>query len=156
MNRYSKISLLINNNELYKKVYNLYIENDIAYIDTTTIFNKYGYLDTVGMNTYESKKHKSNKVSIISNNRGIPLGINIGNGNIHDIKLLIDTLPKNIIFNTLYADKGYISKKLKETLLLRKIKIINIRILSTKNVHKTVIFKSLYTFLLKRQKYRQN
>ena len=110
--------------ETFLKVYNLYIENDIAYIDTTTIFNKYGYLDTVGMNTYESKKHKSNKVSIISNNRGIPLGINIGNGNIHDIKLLIDTLPKNIIFNTLYADKGYISKKLKETLLLRKIKII--------------------------------
>ena len=28
------------------------------------------------------------------------------------------------LFNTLYADKGYISKKLKETLLLRKIKII--------------------------------
>lgn len=110
--------------ESFLKVYNLFIKNDTAYIDTTTIFNKYGYLDTVGMNTYESKKHKSNKVSIIANEKGIPLGINIGKGNIHDIKLLIDTLPRNIIFNTLYADKSYVSKQLKENLLQRNIKII--------------------------------
>ena len=76
------------------------------------------------MNTYESKKHKSNKVSIIANENGIPLGINIGKGNIHDIKLLMDTLPKNIFFNKLYADKSYVSKKLKENLLQKNIKII--------------------------------
>lgn len=108
----------------FLNTYNLYINNDVAYIDTTTIFNKYGYLNTVGMNTYESKKHKCNKVSIIANERGIPLGINIGNGNIHDLKLLMDTLPKNIIFKTLYADKSYISKHIRESLLLKNIQII--------------------------------
>ena len=45
------------------------------------------------MNTYESKKHKSNKLSIVASKNGIPLGININTGNIHDIKMLLDTLP---------------------------------------------------------------
>jgi hypothetical protein len=122
--KWSNNDVFKNAYESFLKRYRLFIKNDIAYIDTTTIFNKYGYLDTVGMNTYESKKHKSNKVSIIANEIGIPLGINIGKGNIHDIKLLMDTLPKNIIFNTLYADKSYVSRQLKENLLLRNIKII--------------------------------
>jgi hypothetical protein len=122
--KWSNNNVFRNAYESFLKRYSLYIKNDIAYIDTTTIFNKYGYLDTVGMNTYESKKHKSNKVSIIANEKGIPLGINIGKGNIHDIKLLMDTLPKNIFFNKLYADKSYVSKKLKENLLQKNIKII--------------------------------
>ena len=104
--------------------YRLFIKNDIAYIDTTTIFNKYGYLETVGMNSYESKKHKSNKLSIIANRDGIPLGIKLGNGNIHDIKLLLDTLPKKANFKILYADKSYISKNIKEKLLNKGITMI--------------------------------
>lgn len=122
--KWSNHNVFKNAYESFLKKYRLYIKNDIAYIDTTTIFNKYGYLETVGMNTYESKKHKSNKISIIASEKGIPLGIKLGNGNIHDIKLLMDTLPKNIIFNTLYADKSYISKKLKDNLLLKNIRII--------------------------------
>ena len=47
--------------------YHLFINKDEAYIDTTTIFNKYGYVNTVGMNTYESKKHKTNKIKKIIN-----------------------------------------------------------------------------------------
>ena len=41
------------------------------------------------MNTYESKKHKSNKLSIIASKNGIPLGIHIDTGNIHDLKMLM-------------------------------------------------------------------
>lgn len=110
--------------ESFLKKYKLYIENENAYIDTTTIFNKYGYLETVGMNTYESKKHKSNKLSCLVNRNGIPLGIKLGNGNIHDIKLLLDTLPLKTNFKILYADKSYISKKIKEKLLQKGISII--------------------------------
>ena len=78
------------------------------------------------MNTYESKKHKSNKLSILASKNGIPLGIHIDGGNIHDLKLLINTLPKKTYFNSLYADKGYISKKLKKKLLItKKIKLIH-------------------------------
>jgi hypothetical protein len=106
--------------------YHLFIDNGEAYIDSTTIFNKYGYINSVGMNTYESKKHKSNKLSILASKNGIPLGIHIDGGNIHDLKLLINTLPKKTYFNSLYADKGYISKKLKKKLLItKKIKLIH-------------------------------
>ena len=100
--------------------YHLFINKDEAYIDTTTIFNKYGYINTVGMNTYESKKHKTNKLSILASKNGIPLGIHIDGGNIHDIKLLINTLHNKKDLKFLYADRGYISKKLKEHLLTSK------------------------------------
>jgi transposase len=64
-------------------------------------------------------------LSIISSANGIPLGIKLGAGNIHDIKLLIETLPKKTFFKVLYADKGYNSIKLKKRLLInRKIKLI--------------------------------
>lgn len=59
----------------FLKKYHLFINNNEAYIDTTTIYNKYGYINTTGMNTYESKKHKSNKLSILASSNGIPLGI---------------------------------------------------------------------------------
>ena len=65
------------------------------------------------------------QLSIVSSSNGIPLGIKLGLGNIHDIKLLIDTLPKRTYFKYLYADKGYNSIKLKMKLLInRKIKLI--------------------------------
>jgi hypothetical protein len=109
----------------FLKHYHLFIDNNEAYIDTTTIFNKYGYLNSVGMNTYESKKHKSNKLSIVSSKNGIPIGIHVNNGNIHDIKMLTDTLPNKIFFKYLFADKSYVSKNLKAHLLKTKnIKII--------------------------------
>ena len=106
--------------------YSVYIDNNEAYIDSTTIFNKFGYIDSTGLNTYESKKHKSNKLSIVASKNGIPLGIHINKGNIHDIKLLLDTLPKNPKFNLLYGDKSYISKNLKEELQRTKnIKLVH-------------------------------
>ena len=109
----------------FLKKYKLYINNEEAYIDSTTILNKYGYVNTTGFNSFESKKHKCNKLSIISSSNGIPLGIKLGLGHIHDIKLLIDTLPKRTYFKYLYADKGYNSIKLKMKLLInRKIKLI--------------------------------
>lgn len=110
---------------MFLKHYHLYIDNNEAYIDSTTIFNKYGYINTVGLNTYESKKHKSNKLSIVASKNGIPLGISINNGNVHNLKLLLNTLPKRNIFSLLYADKSYISKELKNKLLkTRRIRLI--------------------------------
>ncbi len=107
-------------------MYSIFINNECAYIDTTTILNKYGYVNSASINSYESKKHKSNKVSIIASKNGIPLGIHVSNSNIHDLNLLINTLPQKINFINLYADKSYISKKLKERLLItRNIKLIH-------------------------------
>lgn len=108
----------------FLKKYKIYIDGNNAYIDTTTIFNKYGYIETVGVNSFESRKHKSNKLSCLVSHHGIPLGIKLSNGNVHDITLLMDTLPKHKYFNTLYADKGYISKELKKRLLSKGITMI--------------------------------
>ena len=59
--------------DTFLKKYKIYINNEEAYIDTTTILNKYGYINTTGYNSFESKKHKCNKLSIISSANGIPL-----------------------------------------------------------------------------------
>ena len=103
----------------FLKKYKIYINGNDAYIDTTTIFNKYGYTETVGYNSFESRKHKSNKLSCLVSHHGIPLGIKLSTGNVHDITLLMDTLPKHKYFNMLYADKSYISNKLKQNLISR-------------------------------------
>lgn len=110
--------------DAFLKKYKIYIDSNNAYIDTTTIFNKSGYVETVGFNTFESKKHRCNKLSCIVNENGIPLGIKLSTGNIHDITLLMDTLPKHKFFNMLYADKSYISKKLKQSLVSKGINMI--------------------------------
>jgi transposase len=110
--------------EYFLKKYRLYIDNEYAYVDTTTILNKYGFIDSVHYNPFESGKHKSNKLSCIVNNNGIPLGIKLSNGNIHDITLLLDTLPKKPFFKMLYADKGYTSKELKAKLISKGISFI--------------------------------
>lgn len=121
--RWSNHNVFKTSFENFLTQYHLYIDNGEAYIDTTTTFNKYGYIDTVGYNSYESKKHKCNKISVLSSKNGIPLGIHIDTGNIHDINLF--TLPNKIDFNTLYADKSYISNALKYKLLhTRQISLI--------------------------------
>jgi hypothetical protein len=55
------------------------------------------------------KKHRTCKLSIITSKNGIPLGVTLTNTLVHDVKLILNTLPKNILFNKLCGDKGYIS-----------------------------------------------
>ena len=111
------------NNNVFKNVYNLflrkykcYIDYDEVYIDSTILLNKYGYRHTTGINPYEARKHRSNKLSCIVSKNGIPLGIKLANSQVHDIKLLMDTLPTKAFFTTLIGDKGYISKQLTKKL----------------------------------------
>ena len=107
-NKWSSYGVFKNAYNIFLKKYKIYINNEEAYIDTTTILNKYGYINTTGYNSFESKKHKCNKLSIISSANGIPLGIKLGGGNIHDIKLLLETLPKKLILNIYMQIKGII------------------------------------------------
>ena len=94
------------------------IDNDEVYIDSSITINKYGYKNTTGMNTYEARKHRSNKISCIVSKNGIPLGIKITNSQIHDIKILYDTLPKRTLFTKLIGDNGYISNGIKKRIEL--------------------------------------
>ena len=98
------------------KTYCIKIDNSCAYIDSTYIINKYGYKIHNKFNNYVMIKHKTSKLSIISSKNGVPLGVSIGNSLEHDIKMVINTLPKHPAFNKLYGDKGYVSKQFKEQL----------------------------------------
>jgi hypothetical protein len=119
-------------NNVFENVYNTflknnkcYIDNDEVYIDSSIIINKYGYKNTTGINTYEARKHRSNKISCIVSKNGFPLGIKVTNSQIHDIKILYDTLPKKTFFTKLIGDKGYISENIKKKLQRnRKINLI--------------------------------
>ena len=88
--------------------------NDV-FIDASFIKNYMGS-ETVGKNHYDRFK-KATKLSIITDDIGAPIGIILDKGNVHDIKLVTDTirsiqLPLNSVEN-LIADKGYCSKSLK-------------------------------------------
>lgn len=112
---YAKYKMICKNNLLesaYSRLLNKYhikINNKCAFIDTTAILNKGGF--NAGYNKYIINKHKSCKASIICSYNGVPLGITVANSTIHDIKLLIDTLPKKITFNNLVGDLGYLANK---------------------------------------------
>lgn len=55
------------------------------------------------------KKHRTCKLSIITSKNGILLGVKLTNTLVQDVKLILNTLPKNILFNKLCGDKGYIA-----------------------------------------------
>jgi hypothetical protein len=54
-------------------------------------------------------KHRTCKLSIITGNNGIPLGVTLTSTLVHDVKLILNTLLKNILFNKLCGNKGYIA-----------------------------------------------
>ena len=68
--------------------------------------------------------HKSTKISLITDNKGIPLDVNIYSSNINDSKILdmhLDNFADNINFqktnnNLLLADSGYDSNIIRDKL----------------------------------------
>jgi len=107
-------NIIINAYNHLLKMYAIKINNSCAYIDSTYIINKYGYTIYNKYNNYVMTKHKTSKLSIITSKNGIPLNVSIGNSLEHDIKMIINTIPKNPLFKKLYGDKGYIGKNIKE------------------------------------------
>ena len=83
------------------------------FIDSTNIRNKNGK-ELIGVN-YQDKFKKGNKVTVISDENKFPLSIDIHKANVHDAKILlesVDTLSKNVNIRInkikLVGDKGYI------------------------------------------------
>jgi hypothetical protein len=97
---------------------------NILLTDTTIILNKLG-IDKIGYNP-QIPKHKATKISLITDNLGIPLNCNIYSSSIYDSLILNNQLDDIIIHNNellnnnnvLLADAGYdsniIRNKLKE------------------------------------------
>lgn len=71
-----------------------------VYTDTSTFYNKYNQ-DKVERNKYFKNK-KVMKLSLITDQNGIPLNVDLYKGNINDIKIFNDQLTK--------LDKDYIDK----------------------------------------------
>ena len=123
LQKYNVITLTYN--DLVKKYSNKYLKNksNILLTDTTLILNKLG-VDNTGYNP-QIPKHKCSKISLITDEKGIPLSANIYSGNINDSKILnnqFDDFIKNIPIllnnkNILLGDAGYDSNILREKLI---------------------------------------
>ena len=101
------------------KLYTTKNNNNKYYIDTTLIVNKLG-IDNIGYNI-QLLKHKTSKLSIITDINGIPINVNLYKGNKYDSNIFIDQLndiiKDNIIKtnnkNIFIGDAGYDSNNIK-------------------------------------------
>ena len=111
----------------------------VLYTDTSLVINKLG-IDNIAYNP-QLKKHNTTKISIITDNFNIPIGIDVFKSNIHDatiIKKQLDTLHKktpNLFTNDkiLIGDAAYDSINLQN-----KMNDINLGLLlAPKNIRNT-------------------
>jgi len=107
----SLLSIALQKNYLSKE----YLKN--LFIDSTMIKNFKG-IDLLGKNHYD-RHRKGNKITIIVSSNAIPLSVTLTTASDHDLSQVlpaINNIPIKIIRPKLIADKGYISKHLKEQL----------------------------------------
>lgn len=103
---------------------------DIQIVDSTFIMNKFGK-ECIARNKFFKNKN-CNKVSFVTDINGIPISVLIKTGNTHDLNFINDHIDDLMVISkkhptktfTLLADKGYISNKLKETLLKKRYNLI--------------------------------
>ena len=123
--------------KLYEKNLEEYLKVDreekikILSIDSTFIENKNG-IDETGRNIYYKNK-RGRKITAIVDTQGVPLILDVSEGNRHDCKLFDETFDKlkkskEIKINPkkkyFLADKGYDSEKIRDD--LKKMKYIPI------------------------------
>ena len=114
--------------KLHNKITKMYYKKNNyknLFIDSTMIKNINGH-DFTGANHYD-RNRKGNKISVIVNDKGIPISLHLSTSNIHDSKLIEKTINNTsiqIISSRLIADKGYINSKLKRKLKKKKISLI--------------------------------
>lgn len=125
--KYNIFQLIFNK---YKNEYINELNDDISllYTDTTFILNKNGQ-ELVDYNPLV-KKHKTTKVSIITDNFNNPISVGVYKSTIHDSKIIktqLDTLytESPILFDntkTLVCDSAYDSKSLEDKVKSLKLK----------------------------------
>ena len=90
-------------------------------IDSTFILNKFGR-NVIARNKFFKNKN-CNKISIITDIKGIPLSVISNSGNVHDLTFIdqhikdMEKLNNKDELTILLADKGYVSKIKKESLI---------------------------------------
>lgn len=134
----TKYNILSN---IYNDTITLYLNhmktnNCNYYTDTTFVCNKLGE-ELVSYNP-QIKKHKTSKISIISDDFNVPLSIHIDTGIKHDVTIIKEQLvdlhnKEPLLFNStnvLIADGAYDSNPLRE--LARKLKLK--KVITNKNI----------------------
>lgn len=94
-----------------------------VYLDTTTILNKAGRKSDVDYCS-KDRKHKGIKISTYCDNNRFLYPSVISKGNVHDVKLVEETLGKNLPPKIIAGDKGYVSSDLKTRLRHKGIELI--------------------------------
>jgi len=135
--------------DTFKQTVNKYLlksNNNIFITDTSLVANKCG-IDKITYNP-QLKKHKSTKISYISDIKGKPLDIQIYNSSINDSKILNSHLDNIDFFknnnNILLADSGYDSNPIRKK--LQQIKFG--RLIAPKNTRNCKDPKLLKTYKL--------
>ena len=105
-------------NFLRKKYYNSN-KQAIQIVDTSFIMNKYGR-NKIARNKFFKNKN-CNKISLLTDVKGIPLSVFVNKGTIHDISFMNRHIRDCYFIyknknNILLADKGYVSKNLRNEL----------------------------------------
>lgn len=96
---------------------------NVQLIDSTFVMNKYGR-NKIARNKFYKNKN-CNKISIITDIDGIPLSVLVNSGNVHDLSFIQKHVNDLIVINRkrnnnnviLLADKGYESKKVRDTII---------------------------------------
>ena len=111
-------------NITYTKLVNKYINKNKCnkfIMDSTFITNKLG-IDYIGFNKL-IPKHKTSKISLITDIKGIPININLSKGNINDAKIILhqlDNLQNNVNIknnnNIFIGDAAYDSNNIRNKL----------------------------------------
>ena len=139
-----KYLLKSNNNIFLVPFRNVYAQRAIT--DTTLIANK-GGIDKKSYNP-QLLKHKSSKISVITDVKGKPLDLKMYSSNIHDSKILNLQLDNSNFYNNdnniMLGDSGYDSNIIKEK--LKEIKFG--KLLTPKNIRNCKNPEKLKTFKL--------
>jgi transposase len=106
-------------NKVFNYLRNIYFKStksNVQIIDSSFIPNKYGQ-NNISRNKFYKNKN-GNKISLLTDIHGVPLSVFMDKGSVHDISFMSKHLKDcKFIFknknNTLLADKGYESKKLR-------------------------------------------
>lgn len=119
--------------QIHKKYISLHLEliTNINSIDSTFIPNENvnKKSDYIGINPHYHNKFGS-KITVIANQMGFPLLVNIDSGNVNDSKIgttfiqSINAIDKSLIGNLMLADSGYDSNNFKNELTAKQIKYI--------------------------------
>lgn len=93
------------------------------YIDATMVKNVRGH-DLTGVNHYDRGK-KGSKISLLVTSEGIPLNLEMVSSNVHDLNAFEKQIKRiKIVGSRIIGDKGYTSKRIKESLKKDGIKLV--------------------------------